>query len=692
MNKYLLEIGVEELPARYVDLALEQLKEKGGQLLKKERIGYENISVYATPRRLVLVVDGIAEEQEDLEILNRGPAKKIAFDEDANPTKALEGFMRGQGVTIEEIILQDYKGEEYVYANKIMKGKLVNEILKDKIPGLIKSIQFPRSMKWGGKNLRFARPIRWILSILNDKVINFKLEGIVANNFTRGHRFLGSNNIVINHVDEYFDKLKDNYVIVNQNERKEIIEYGCNKLAKEKGGNLQPDEELLNEVVNIVEYPTPIIGRIKEEYLRLPKAVVVTPMKEQLRYFPVEDDKGKLLPYFITIRNGNDEYLDMVIKGNEKVLGARLEDAKFFYLEDIKKPLEGYVENLKTTIFQEELGTLYDKTIRVQKLAIKIGQYLEVGEETQKNIKRAGYLSKADLVTSMVDEFAELQGTMGRQYAMNSGENEIVSLSIYEQYLPKFSGDKYPTTTAGSVLSIADKLDTISGSFAIGIHPTGSQDPYGLRKQALGIINILLDKKMNLSLGEIIDYALYIYVDENGLIFDYEEKKKEIQGFFKNRIRNLFIYMGMRYDIVDAVLETNIDDVYDLKLRADKLSLWLDKEEIEETLVAFNRVSNIAKKAENDEVIKELLIEEEEINLYESFNRVEEEVLKLLNNKEYDKALEQFSSIKEPIDKFFDQVMVMVDDDEVRNNRLGLLKKIFNTMLMICDLSKVVYK
>ncbi len=692
MSKYLLEIGVEELPARYVDLALEQLKEKGGQLLKEERIGYENILVYATPRRLVLVVDGIAERQEDLEILNRGPAKKIAFDEDANPTKALEGFMRGQGVTTEEIILKDYKGEEYVYANKTMKGKFVNEIIKDKIPGLIKSIQFPKSMKWGGKNLRFARPIRWILSILNDEIIDFKLEGIVSSNITRGHRFLGSNNILINHVDEYFEKLKDNYVIVNQNERKEIIEYGCNKLAKEKGGNLQPDEELLNEVVNIVEYPTPIIGRIKEEYLRLPKAVIVTPMKEQLRYFPVEDDKGRLLPYFITVRNGNDEYLDMVIKGNEKVLGARLEDAKFFYFEDVKKPLEGYVENLKTTIFQEELGTLYDKTIRIQKLAMKIGQYLEVGEETQKNIRRAGYLSKADLVTSMVDEFTELQGIMGRQYAMNSGENEIVSLAIYEQYLPRFSGDKYPTTTAGSVLSIADKLDTISGSFAIDIQPTGSQDPYGLRRQALGIINILLDKKMNLSLGEIIDYALYIYVDENGLTFDYEEKKKEIQGFFKNRTRNLFIDMGMRYDIVDAVLETNIDDVYDLKLRADKLSLWLDKEEIEETLVAFNRVSNIAKKAENDEVIKELLIEEEEINLYESFNQVEEEVLKLLNSKEYDKALEQFSSMKEPIDKFFDQVMVMVDDDEVRNNRLGLLKKIFNTMLMICDLSKVVYK
>lgn len=692
MNKYLLEIGVEELPARYINPALEQIKDKANKFLKEERIKYENIVVHATPRRLVLIIEGIEKEQEDLEILNRGPAKKIAFDEENKPTKALKGFMRGQDVTIDEIIIKDYKGEEYVYANKVMKGKATEEILKIKIPSLIRNINFPKTMKWGGKDIRFARPIRWILSIFNDRIVEFDLEGIVASNITKGHRFLGSSNIIINNVDEYLPKLKENYVIVDQQERREIIEIGCNKLAKEKGGNLQADDELFEEVVNIVEYPTPLIGRIKEEYLKLPKAVIVTPMKEHLRYFPVVDDKERLLPYFITVRNGNDEYLDIVTSGNEKVLGARLEDAKFFYLEDIEKPLEDYVENLKSTIFQEELGSLYDKTMRIQRLAIKIGQYLEVGEETEKNIKRAAYLSKADLVTSIVDEFAELQGIMGRQYATNSGENEIVSLAIYEQYLPRYSGDDCPTTTAGSILSIADKLDTIAGSFAIGIQPTGSQDPYGLRRQALGIVNILLDKKMNLSLEEAIDYSLYIYVEENGLTFDYEEKKEQIMKFFKNRIRNLFIDMGIRYDIVDAVLATEIDDVYDLKLRVDKLNLWLKEEEVEEALVAFNRVSNLAEKAENDEVIEDLLLEEEEIKLYETFNEVEGEVLELLNNKEYDKALVKFNLLKEPVDKFFDKVMVMVDDEKIRNNRLGLLRKIYNTMLMICDLSKLVYK
>ncbi len=298
------------------------------------------------------------------------------------------------------------------------------------------------------------------------------------------------------------------------------------------------DAELLEEVTYLVEYPTPpLIGRIEDEYLQLPVDVVITPMKEHLRYFPVVDDKGRLLPYFITVRNGNEKHIDIVTKGNEKVLGARLEDAKFFYYEDIKKPLEDYVEELNNIIFQEKLGTLYDKTIRVQKLAEKIGNYLEVGQETKKNIERAAYLSKADLVTKMVDEFTELQGKMGMEYAKQSGENEIVSLAIYEQYLPRFAGDQLPTTTAGAILSIADKLDTIAGSFAIGIQPTGSQDPYGLRRQALGIINIILDRKLNLNLGDIVDFALYIYVDENSLVFDYENTKQEILEFFNGRIK-----------------------------------------------------------------------------------------------------------------------------------------------------------
>lgn len=689
-NKYLLEIGVEELPARFIGNALAQLENNMKNLLKEQRIEYESIETYATPRRLVLIIEGLGDKQETIEEKIKGPAKGIAYDEKGNPTKALQGFMRGQGIDIDQISFQDYNGEEYVYANVVKNGKMTEDVLSKNMANIIKSIVFPKSMRWGGKNIRFARPIRWIVSLYNESVVPFDLEGIKVGNITRGHRFLGSSHIELNSVDEYFKILEENYVIVDQNKRKDIIKYGSERLAKEKGGNLLMDAELLEEVTYLVEYPTPLIGRIEDEYLQLPVDVVITPMKEHLRYFPVVDDKGRLLPYFITVRNGNEKHIDIVTKGNEKVLGARLEDAKFFYYEDIKKPLEDYVEELNNIIFQEKLGTLYDKTIRVQKLAEKIGNYLEVGQETKKNIERAAYLSKADLVTKMVDEFTELQGKMGMEYAKQSGENEIVSLAIYEQYLPRFAGDQLPTTTAGAILSIADKLDTIAGSFAIGIQPTGSQDPYGLRRQALGIINIILDRKLNLNLGDIVDFALYIYVDENSLVFDYENTKQEILEFFNGRIKNIFSDMGIRYDIIDGVLSTETDDVYDLKLRADKLNDYIENKGLEEVLTTFNRVINLGEKASSTEVKRELLVEEEEIELYEAFNSVEDKVITWLNKKEYDKALEQFIALREPVDNFFDHVMVMVDDEELRENRLSLLSKIAETMLMICDLSKIV--
>lgn len=689
-NKYLLEIGVEELPARFIEDALEQLKNNTKEILEEQRIAFENIETYATPRRLVLIIKGLAEKQETVYEKVKGPAKRIAYDDEGNPTKALQGFMRGQGIDIEQISLQDYNGETYVYTNVKKEGKATEDVLSENMPNIIKSVVFPKSMKWGGKNIRFARPIRWIVSIYNNKVVPFDLEGIKVSNVTRGHRFLGSSHIELNSVDEYFNVLEENYVIVDQNKRRDIIKYGSERLAKEKGGNLLMDPELLEEVTYLVEYPTPLIGRIAEEYLKLPVDVVITPMKEHLRYFPVIDDKGRLLPYFITVRNGNEKYLDVVRKGNEKVLGARLEDAKFFYYEDIKIPLEDYVDELKNIIFQEKLGTLYDKTIRVQKLADKIGNYLEVGQETKNNINRAAYLSKADLVTKMVDEFTELQGKIGMEYAKQSGENEIVSLAIYEQYLPRFSGDQLPTTTAGAILSIADKLDTIVGCFAIGIQPTGSQDPYGLRRQALGIINIILDRKLNLNLGDIIDFALYIYVEKNGLVFDYKTVKREILEFFNGRIKNMFSDMGIRYDIIDGVIATGINNVYDLKLRADKLNTYIENEGLEDVLTTFNRVANLAKNASSTEVKRDLLVEEEEIELYETFNSIEDKVINWLNKKEYDKALEQFIVLREPVDNFFDNVMVMVDDEELRENRLSLLAKISETMLMICDLSKIV--
>lgn len=687
-KKYLLEIGVEEIPAAVIHDTINQIKNISNDLLKKDRLIYTNLEVYTTPRRLILIIDGLEDNQESIEEKVKGPSTKIAFDSENNPSKALMGFMRGHGIDENSIIVEKVNGEDYIFALIKRTSKSIEEILSKNMPELIKSISFPKSMRWGGKNLRFVRPIRWIVSILDDKVIPFDLEGIMASNVTRGHRFLGSSHITIDHVNNYEKLLRDNYVIIDQKERKEIIRYGSDRLVREKGGTILYDEELLDEVTNIVEYPTPIIGRIKDEFLSLPMDVVITPMKEHLRYFPVVDDQNRLLPYFITVRNGDDRYIDIVVKGNEKVLGARLEDAKFFYKEDIKYPLEKYVEKLNNITFQEKLGTLYQKTKRVQKLSSKIGNYLEVGDETVKNVERAALLSKADLVTKVVSEFTELQGKMGMEYAKISNENEIVSLAIFEQYLPRYSGDQLPSTTAGAILSIADKLDSIAGLFAIGVQPSGSQDPFGLRRSALGIINIILDKKWNISLNEIVDFALYIYVEENGLAFDYNKIKSEIMVFFIGRIRNMFLDMNIRYDIIEAVVNTNIDDIYDLKIRANKLNEWLNKDGLQEILTAFNRVSTLALKAPSSEVKRDLLTEDE-LNLYDSYNNIEEKVLNFIERKEYDKALDLLITLKNPIDKFFEKVMVMVDDENLKNNRLGLLKTIYDTMMKVCDLSKI---
>lgn len=687
-KKYLLEIGVEEIPAAVIHDTINQIKNISNDLLKKDRLIYTNLEVYTTPRRLILIIDGLEDNQESIEEKVKGPSTKIAFDSENNPSKALMGFMRGHGIDENSIIVEKVNGEDYIFALIKRTSKSIEEILSKNMPELIKSISFPKSMRWGGKNLRFVRPIRWIVSILDDKVIPFDLEGIMASNVTRGHRFLGSSHITIDHVNNYEKLLRDNYVIIDQKERKEIIRYGSDRLVREKGGTILYDEELLDEVTNIVEYPTPIIGRIKDEFLSLPMDVVITPMKEHLRYFPVVDDQNRLLPYFIAVRNGDDRYIDIVVKGNEKVLGARLEDAKFFYKEDIKYPLEKYVEKLNNITFQEKLGTLYQKTKRVQKLSSKIGNYLEVGDETIKNVERAALLSKADLVTKVVSEFTELQGKMGMEYAKISNENEIVSLAIFEQYLPRYSGDQLPSTTAGAILSIADKLDSIAGLFAIGVQPSGSQDPFGLRRSALGIINIILDKKWNISLNEIVDFALYIYVEENGLAFDYNKIKSEIMGFFIGRIRNMFLDMNIRYDIIEAVVNTNIDDIYDLKIRANKLNEWLNKDGLQEILTAFNRVSTLALKAPSSEVKRDLLTEDE-LNLYDSYNNIEEKVLNFIERKEYDKALDLLITLKNPIDNFFEKVMVMVDDENLKNNRLGLLKTIYDTMMKVCDLSKI---
>ena len=679
MNNYLLlEIGVEELPSRFGQTTLDQIENNLSKLLKEERVNFDNIDKYATPRRLTFVIKNLADKASDLEEEVKGPAKKIAVDEEGNFTKPALGFMKSKGLDPENVYFKQVGNAEYLFGTIKQSGKETAEILKNIIPTAIKNVTFPKAMRWGGKNMRFARPIRWMVALLNDNVLDVNLEGIKASNVTKGHRFLGERGFEVNSVEDYFEKLEKNYIILDQHKRKAMIKEQAIEVANSLGGEVELDDDLLEEITFLVEYPTAFYGEFEEDYVKLPKEVVTTPMKEHQRYFPVSKD-GKLLPYFIAVRNGDSHRIDIVKAGNEKVLKARLADALFFYKEDTKKPLESFVDKLQTVVFQAKLGTVYDKSLRIDKLSQTILNELNMSESA-KNTQRAAKLCKADLVTNMVFEFTELQGIMGRDYAKVGGENEEVCQAIFEHYLPRYAGDILPETNAGIALSIADKLDSIAGFFAIGIKPSGSQDPYALRRQALGILSILLDKKLSVNLNNLINAALDNY---SNLEFNKEEVASQIVEFFVERVKNLFKDLGIRYDVIDAVLNNNLNDISDIHTRALELNRWLQKDELVEMLTAFNRVSTLAQKATIDIVKEELLKEDAEIKL---------NVESLLVDKKYNEALDAFATLRPLVDNLFDNVMVMDKDESVKENRLGLLKQIYSTMLTICDLSKIVYK
>ncbi|MBC5995604.1 glycine--tRNA ligase subunit beta [Romboutsia ilealis] len=688
MNNYLLfEVGVEELPSRFVSSTLEQIKNNLTKLFNENRIVFDDIETYGTPRRLAFVVKGISDKQSNLEEEVKGPSKKIAVDADGNFTKPALGFIKSKGLKEEDVYFKQVGKDEYIFGTIKQEGIETSEVLKTILPEAVKAVTFPKAMRWGGKNIRFARPIRWMVTLLNDKVLEVNLEGIVSSNVTKGHRFLGEKEFTVNSLEDYYEKLEKNYVILDQNKRKELIKNQCIEVANSLGGEVEFDDDLLEEVTHLVEYPTAFYGEFDSAYANLPKEVVTTPMKEHQRYFPVLKD-GKLLPNFIAVRNGNDYKIDVVKAGNEKVLVARLEDALFFYKEDTKKNLESYIEKLKTVVFQAKLGTVYDKTLRIEKLSSDILESLNLNDIKEDTI-RAAKLCKADLVTSMVFEFTELQGIMGREYAKVGGENEVVSEAIFEHYLPRFAGDILPKTKAGIALSISDKLDSIAGFFAIGIQPTGSQDPYALRRQALGVLSILMDKKLDVNLKDLVNHALNNY---DNLEFNKEEVCTQIMEFFKERIKNLFRDLGIRYDVIEAVLSSEINDISDMHTRAVELNKWLSTEGLVEMLTAFNRVSTLAQKATLSSVKEDLLKEEAEIKLYNGFKEIKVKVEDLLKDKKYSEALDAFASLRPLVDNMFDNVMVMDKDEVIKENRLALLKQIYDTMLNICDLSKIVYK
>lgn len=685
----LLEIGTEEMPARFVAGACEQLKEKVEKWLSTNRISYGEVQSFGTPRRFAVMIKDVNEQQEDINEELRGPAKKIAVDEKGEWTKAALGFARGKGLAPDDLYLQEVGGIEYVFARKHQAGQPTMDLLPQ-LKDIVAGLSFPKNMRWGAYELRFVRPIRWIVALFGEDVIGIQITDVESGKETQGHRFLGQPTRV-EKPEDYVSTLAAQYVLVDPEERKSRILAQIKKLETEKGWTVPIDEGLLDEVIHLVEYPTVLFGSFEEEYLEIPQEVLVTSMREHQRYFPVQNDKGELLPHFITVRNGDDRDLATVARGNEKVLRARLSDARFFYQEDQKMKIEDALARLENVVFHEELGTIGDKIRRVQEAAAIIGDAAKLSAAEKEKLQRAATINKFDLVSQMVYEFPELQGIMGERYARLAGEDETVAHVIFEHYLPRFAGDRLPETNEGAVLSIADKLDTIVGCFAIGIIPTGSQDPYALRRQATGIVQIMLDKQLPISLDELFEGTLSILESKSLLKRDKGEVLQDLREFFALRLKNLLQEQHVRYDIIDAVLTADATHVTDVIARARTLMDATEKEEFKSVVESFNRVNNLAQKATDSKVDVELFETEAERNLWTAFTAVKQEGEALLEAKEFGKALARMAELKGDIDAFFDNVMVMVEDEKVKVNRLALLASIAVFIFGLADFSKIVF-
>lgn len=682
----LVEVGLEEMPARFVAQTAAQFKEKVEKWLAAERVPFDQITALETPRRFALLINGLAEKQPDRNEEAKGPARKIAQDEAGNWSKAALGFARSNNVEPDQLYFKEVNGIEYIHARKSEAGKATTDLLPQ-LADVITSMNFPKNMRWGARDLKYVRPIRWLVALFGEELIPLEIAGVNSGRISRGHRFLGKE-VELSQPGEYKAKLAEQYVLVDPAERRAIIVEQINRMEQEKGWKIPMDEGLLDEVVHLVEYPTALYGTFEEEFLTIPREVLVTSMREHQRYFPVENAQGQLLNHFVTVRNGDSRALENVAKGNEKVLRARLSDARFFYVEDQKLTIESCLKRLETIVFHEELGTIGDKVRRVRKTAEQIGAKLGVSPEEAKQVDRIAEISKFDLVTNMVGEFPELQGIMGQDYASKAGESELVASGVFEHYLPRFAGDQMPTSAQGAIASMADKLDTIVGCFFIGIVPTGSQDPYGLRRMAAGIVSILVERKWELSLEQLWDAALEAYVVQGVTKRPVEDVKKDLVDFFALRLKNVLQENHVRYDIVDAVLSADLTQVPAILEKAKALMTAVQDEEFKLIVEQFNRVNNLAQKAEADHVDDALFAEEVERALYQAYLSVSQEVSGLTDQE---KVLATLATLREPIKAFFDQVMVMAEDPAVRANRLGLLLRLSRLIFGYADFAKIVF-
>ena len=675
----LFEIGAEEIPAGFMPNILGQLKTLAETKLNDAHLPFESIATYGTPRRLALIVKGLADTSAEISERHKGPSASIAYDADGNATKAAIGFARGKGLDVADLVVED----GYIYAETKTAGIPAKDIVTDMLPQLITGLNFPKSMHWGNLDAKFVRPVRWLVALLDEEVIPVEFATVKSGNVTRGHRFLGADEITIKNAASYVDTLKENFVMVDQDARRELISKQLHDIAASKNASIVWDDDLLEEINYLVEWPTALCGGFEESYLALPDAAIITPMKDHQRYFPLVDQDGKLLPMFLTVRNGSDHSIEVVQAGNERVLRARLDDAKFFFNEDRKKPLIDRQDGLTKIVFQESLGNLADKTERLLTLGRVFSEECELHEDARVVLERATELAKTDLTTGMVTEFTELQGVMGKEYALLDGESPEVAEAIFEQYLPRFAGDVLPQTEAGKVLSIIDKIDNIVATFSRGLIPTGSQDPYALRRQTIGILNILLNSEWNISLRPII-------VESMNLLNVPTDKQDELLGqveeFITLRLKNIFLDREVPHHVIDLLLSNNELSVADAEGLVKALLANRIDENVE-LVQAFTRMYNLVKDVTYIGVDESLLKEDAERALYEMATKASEASIDAWDKNDYDAVVAVPATLVPAINTFFEDVMVMDKDEAIKANRLQLVRLAYSVMAIIGDIS-----
>ncbi len=677
----LFEIGAEEIPAGFMPNILGQLKQLAETKLNDAHLSFESIATYGTPRRLALIVKGLADTSAEISERHKGPSASIAYDADGNATKAAIGFARGKGLDVADLVVED----GYIYAETKTAGVPAKDIVTEMLPQLITGLNFPKSMHWGNLDAKFVRPVRWLVALLDEDVIPVEFATVQSGNVTRGHRFLGADEITIKNAASYVDTLKENFVMVDQDARRELISKQLHDMAASKNASIVWDDDLLEEINYLVEWPTALCGGFEESYLALPDAAIITPMKDHQRYFPLVDQDGKLLPMFLTVRNGSDHSIEVVQAGNERVLRARLDDAKFFFNEDRKKPLIDRQDGLTKIVFQEGLGNLADKTERLLKLGRVFGEECGLHEDTVVVLERATELAKTDLTTGMVTEFTELQGVMGKEYALLDGESPEVAEAIFEQYLPRFAGDVLPQTEAGKVLSIIDKVDNIVATFSRGLIPTGSQDPYALRRQTIGILNILLGSEWNISLRPIFKASMELL---NVPAEKQEELLGQVEEFFTLRLKNIFLDREVPHHVIDLLLSNNELSVADAEGLVNALLANRIDENVE-LVQAYTRMYNLVKDVEYTGVNSDLLKEDAEKELFEAASKASEASSAAWEAGDYDAVVAVPATLVPAINKFFEDVMVMDKDEAIKANRLQLVRLAYSVMAIIGDISSL---